>query len=64
MNDEDAPDIVTLKCDECGNECNVIEETWGYSGTHCTNGIEGIHRTGHWYSDCCDAGYSEQEEID
>lgn len=64
MNNADAPDIITLKCDECGNECNVIEETWGYSGTHCTNGIEGIHRTGHWYSDCCDAGYSEQEEID
>ena len=60
MKNADSPDIITLKCDECGNECKVIEETCGYSATHCTNGIEGIHRTGQWYSDCCDAGYSEE----
>ncbi len=48
-----------FKCNECGELCKVIEETFDYSGTHCTNGNGGTHRTGHYASDCCDAGYEE-----
>jgi len=42
-----------LKCSECGDTCKAIEEELGYSGTHCTNGKNGIHKTGRYISDCC-----------
>ena len=40
-------------CCGCGNECKAIEETFDYTGTHCTNGNGGTHRTGNYISDCC-----------
>jgi len=40
-------------CEECGEECSIFEETFDYSGTHCTNGEGGTHKTGGWYSECC-----------
>ena len=46
-------------CEECGERCKVDEESFDYSGTHCTNGNGGTHKTGLYYSSCCDAGYSE-----
>ena len=55
--DEDcAPDF---KCEECGEVCGIVEETFDYSGTHCNNGQGGTHRTGNYSSSCCDAGYEE-----
>lgn len=49
------------KCLDCGEECNIIEETFDYSGTHCTHGNGGTHHTGYYSSSCCDADF---EEID
>lgn len=54
--DEDIPDI-KYTCDECGERCDIGEDTWDYAGTHCNNGQPGVHRTGVWSSVCCDAGY-------
>ena len=42
-----------LFCINCGDECNAIEETFSYAGTHCTNGKDGVHHTGVYVSDCC-----------
>ena len=53
--DEDcAPDF---KCDECGDLCDLEEETFDYGGTHCTNGNGGTHRTGIYSSKCCESSY-------
>jgi len=41
------------RCRECGDPCSVVEETFDYSGTHCTNGAGGTHHTGIYVSDCC-----------
>ncbi len=54
--EEYEPETV-YRCDECGEECTISPEEFSYAGTHCTNGIGGIHRTGHWSSDCCDADF-------
>ncbi len=47
------------KCNDCGNECEVVEETFDYSGTHCNNGNGGTHHTGVYVSDCCFDDYDE-----
>lgn len=47
--------LTVIRCTECGKECNAIEETFDYSGTHCTFGMSGTHHTGHYVSDCCSA---------
>ena len=52
------------RCDDCGEECQVSEETFEYSGTHCNNGQAGTHHTGHYTSDCCDAEYVEADDND
>ena len=46
-------------CNECGGKCGVIEETFDYSGAHCTHGRSGTHHTGIWVSACCFADYEE-----
>ena len=40
-------------CADCGEPCKMIEETFDYSGTHCTHGLSGTYHTGHYVSDCC-----------
>lgn len=47
---------VEFECEECGEKCEAVEEVFDYSGTHCTGGEAGTHRTGNYYSSCCDAG--------
>jgi len=47
----------TYICSECREVCEIIEETFDYSGTHCTNGKGGIHHTGYYTSKCCDAEF-------
>ena len=61
MNTSKKPDI---KCVECGEPCGTIEETFDYSGTHCTHGISGTHRTGIYVSDCCLSDYIEMDDFD
>ena len=46
-------------CDDCKEECGVVEETFDYSGTHCTYGKGGTHHTGNYVSDCCLSEFSE-----
>lgn len=53
----------TPKCSECHEECKAVEETFDYAGTHCTHGIAGTHRTGHYVSDCCCAELEERESL-
>ena len=53
-------DEVKTKCSECGDECQVIEETFDYSGTHCNHGNSGTHHTGHYVSKCCLAELEEK----
>ena len=48
-----------FKCSACGEPCEIVEETFDYSGTHCTNGKAGTHHTGVWVSDCCSGNYEE-----
>jgi len=48
-----------VKCSECGEKCELVEETFDYAGTHCTFGRNGIHHTGLYVSDCCFADYEE-----
>ncbi len=45
------------KCLDCGESCTLVEETFSYSGTHCTHGKSGTHHTGHYVSSCCLAEY-------
>jgi len=40
-------------CANCGEPCGIVEETFDYAGTHCTNGNSGTHHTGIYVSDCC-----------
>lgn len=47
-------------CSECCSPCKVIplDNSFSYSGTHCTGGKPGIHRPagyGEPVSDCCEA---------
>ena len=49
-------------CDDCGEECELTEETFDYAGTHCTFGRPGTHHTGHYVSACCHAEYHEDDE--
>ena len=51
-------------CNECREECEVEEEIWHYSGTHCTHGQSGIHHTGWYYSVCCSAEFGIDDLLD
>lgn len=53
--DHDQPP--NCRCLECGELCEIEEETFDYSGTHCTGGKDGVHHTGHYVSVCCDGDY-------
>jgi len=52
-NDQDL--LQDFKCNWCGEICEAVEETFDYSGTHCSGGKDGFHRTGNYLSSCCDA---------
>ena len=44
-------------CPECKQECTIIEinDSFNYSGTHCTHGKAGTHQMPSYYvSDCCE----------
>ena len=56
MNDELSEDFI---CDDCEQACSIFEETIDFSGTHCTGGRDGTHRTGVYLSECCNADYKE-----
>ena len=54
------------KCCDCLDVCEIEPEEIHYSGTHCTNGNSGIHKTGFYLSTCCQADYIvdyEDEEL-
>ena len=48
-------------CVECKDTCTLVEETFDYSGTHCTGGVSGTHHTGHYVSTCCLAEYTYED---
>ena len=51
-------------CPECNQECLVvpIDDSFDYSGTHCTGGQPGTHRVPIYYvSDCCEAEILDYE---
>ncbi len=52
-----------LYCDECKEECELVEETFDYAGTHCTHGQPGTHHTGVYVSECCLADFTDYSEI-
>jgi len=44
-------------CPKCKQECRLIkvDDSFDYSGTHCTNGKAGTHHVPVYYiSDCCE----------
>ena len=43
-------------CCECREVCDIVEETFDYSATHCAPS-GGIHHTGFYTSKCCDADF-------
>lgn len=47
-------------CDDCGEKCELIEETIDYAGTHCTFGKSGTYHTGNYVSACCLAEWHEE----
>jgi len=47
-------------CTDCGEPCELVEETFDYAGTHCTNGKSGTHHTGVYVSKCCGADYEAE----
>jgi len=49
-------------CCDCEDECELEKESFHYSGTHCTNGNDGIHYTGFYISECCGADYKDKEQ--
>lgn len=51
----EASELMPLLCVSCGGECEMVEETFDYAGTHCTNGMAGTHRTGVYVTNCCGA---------
>lgn len=54
-------------CPKCKKECKVIEvdESFTYSGTHCTEGKAGTHNVPVYYvSDCCEAVKEDYEPHD
>ena len=53
-----------LVCTDCLHVCGEQEETFDYSGTHCTNGKSGTHHTGHYVSDCCGAETVELRDFE
>ena len=56
-------DIEIYICLDCLDQCIPEEETFSYSGTHCTHGQSGTHHTGHYTSDCCGAEFLTKDEI-
>ena len=42
-------------CQECGDECKAIEDSWDYPATHCTHGKGGVYYSSYFVSDCCGA---------
>ena len=51
----DAYELMPLLCESCGQQCELVEESFDYAGTHCTNGRPGTHRTGVFVTKCCGA---------
>ncbi len=45
--------IDNYACEACGELCEIIEESFDYSGTHCNHGKSGTHKTGVFISKCC-----------
>ena len=52
------------ECKSCGDKCELVAETIHYSGTNCNSGKDGVHKTGHLVSDCCDSDYREVKSDD
>jgi hypothetical protein len=55
-------------CPECGEECSIValDTSFAYSGTHCTNGMSGIHYPQDYgipVTDCCEAFIEDAEEV-
>jgi hypothetical protein len=47
-------------CSACREPCQIVEEVFDYSATHCApNG--GTHHTGFYTSDCCDAEFGTDD---
>ncbi len=53
MTDDNGRTLDKYICGNCGEPCSIVEETFDYAGTHCTNGQSGTHHTGVFVSDCC-----------
>ena len=51
-------------CCVCNEDCDIEPEEIHYSGTHCTNGNGGVHKTGFYYSVCCGAEFLTYDEND
>lgn len=47
-------------CPDCGEPCRIValDNSFSYSGTHCTHGLGGVHYPAGWgspVSSCCEA---------
>ena len=57
----------TVICAQCGEPCGLIllDNSFDYSGTHCTGGKSGTHYPSDYgmpVSDCCESEYEEIED--
>ena len=48
-------------CDSCYEPCKVVtyDNSFDYSGTHCTGGQAGTHHQYDELSSCCESDYTE-----
>jgi len=57
----------TVTCPECNQECTPVlqDDSFDYSGTHCTGGKDGTHHIPVYYtSDCCEAELEDYNPSD
>ncbi len=62
MTDDNGRTLDEYVCASCSEPCSIVEETFDYSGTHCTHGQSGTHHTGVYKSDCCLDDYEVKYE--
>ena len=57
--DSEEDDYTRYRCTNCEEECAIVEDTFDYSGTHCTHGLPGTHHTGDYSSKCCSSEFEQ-----
>ena len=55
--------MIEYICNDCREPCEIVEEVYEYSATHCAPS-GGVHHTGYYLSNCCDAEFGIDEQTE